>query len=69
MNGELAPYNRKLNDISDAISQKITESFEAMRTKNEGKALDLLEEVDTLNKQEEGIVKSAHDKLPEKFKP
>ncbi len=69
MNGELAPYNRKLNDIADAISQKITESFEAMRTKNEGKALDLLKKVDNLNKQAEGIVKSAHDKLPEKFKP
>ena len=69
MNGELAPYNRKLNDIADAISQKITESFEAMRNKNEGKALDLLNEVDALNKQAEGIVKSAHDKLPAKFKP
>ena len=69
MNGELAPYNRKLNDISDAISQKITESFQAMDAKEENKALKLLEEVDTLNKQAEGIVKSAHDKLPEKFKP
>ena len=69
MNGELARYNRKLNDIADAISQKITESFEAMKIKNEGKALDLLKEVDNLNEQAESIVKSAHDKLPEKFKP
>jgi hypothetical protein len=69
MNGELAPYNRKLNDIADAISQKITQSFEMMRSKNEGKALDLLKEVDNLNEQAESIVKSAHDKLPEKFKP
>jgi hypothetical protein len=69
MNGQLAPYNRQLNDIADTISQKITESFEAMRVQNEGKALDLLNEVDTLNTQAEGIVKNAHDTLPEKFKP
>jgi hypothetical protein len=69
MNGELARYNRKLNDIADAISQKITQSFEMMKIKNEGKALDLLKEVDNLNEQAESIVKSAHDKLPEKFKP
>jgi len=69
MNGQLAPYNRKLNDIADTISQKITESFQAMDAKQENKALKLLEEVDTLNTQAEGIVKNAHDTLPEKFKP
>ena len=69
MNGQLAPYNRQLNDIADTISEKITESFKAMDAKEENKALKLLEEVDTLNNQAEGIVKSAHDKLPEKFKP
>jgi len=69
MNSELSPYNTKLNDIADAISKKITESFQAMDAKQENKALKLLEEVDILNTQAEGIVKSAHDKLPEKFKP
>ena len=64
MNGQLAPYNRQLNDIADTISQKITESFEAMRVQNEGKALDLLNEVDTLNKhKQKELLKNAHDKL------
>ena len=69
MNSTLSPYNKKLNDIADAISQKITESFQAMDAKEENKAIKLLEEVDTLNKQAEGIVKSAQKNLPPEFKP
>ena len=69
MNSKLSPYNKKLNDIADAISQKITESFQAMNAKNESKALKLLKEVDVLNNQAEQIVKKAQKTLPDNFKP
>ena len=69
MNSTLSPYNKKLNDIADAISQKITESFQAMNAKNESRALKLLKEVDVLNNQAEQIVKKAQETLPDKFKP
>ena len=69
MNSTLSPYNKKLNDIADSISEKITESFQAMNAKDESKALKILKEVDVLNNQAEEIVKSAQKNLPDKFKP
>ena len=69
MNSKLSPYNKKLNDIADAISEKITESFQAMNAKDESRALKILKEVDVLNNQAEEIVKSAQKNLPPEFKP
>ena len=69
MNSKLSPYNKKLNNIADEISDTITASFKAMETKNEGEALNLLKKVDTLNKEAENLVSEAVEKLPKKYKP
>ena len=69
MNSKLSPYNKKLNNIADEISNTITASFKAMEAKNEGEALDLLKKVDVLNKEAEGIIDNAVETLPKKYKP
>jgi len=69
MNSKLSPYNKKLNNIADEISDTITASFKAMENKNEGEALDLLKKVDVLNKEAESIVNEAVETLPKKYKP
>ena len=69
MNSKLSPYNKKLNNIADEISDTITASFKAMEAKNEGEALDLLKKVDVLNKEAESIVGEAAETLPKKYKP
>ena len=68
MNSRLSPYNKKLNDIADGISEKITQSFKAMEAKEEWKAKDLLKEVDELNNNAEQIVKKAIKELPSEYK-
>ena len=68
MNSKLAPYNKPLNAIADAISDNITYSFEAMQLKQEGKALDYLKRVDELNNNAESIVKKAVKDLPKEYK-
>ena len=68
MNSKIAPYNKPLNAIADAISDNITYSFEAMQLKQEGKALDYLKRVDELNNNAESIVKKAVKDLPKEYK-
>jgi len=68
MNSKIAPYNKPLNAIADAISDNITYSFEAMQSKQEGKALDYLKRVDELNNNAESIVKKAVKDLPKEYK-
>ena len=69
MNSKLSPYNKKLNNIADEISDTITASFKAMENQKEGEALDLLKKVDVLNKEAESIVSEAVETLPKKYKP
>jgi len=69
MNSRLAPYNKKLNDIADAISTNITASFDALNSQREGDSLKYLKRVDELNDQAEQLVKKATKELPKEFKP
>ena len=57
MNAKLSPYNKNLNNISDAISTLINE-----QPKN------YLKRIDKLNDQAEGIVKKAVKELPKEYK-
>ena len=56
MNSTLAPYNTKLNDIADAISNNLN-------TQQPG----YLERIDELNKNAEQIIESAKTRLPKKY--
>ena len=56
MNSELAPYNTKLNDIADAISNQLN-----------SQAPGYLDRVDELNKNAEEIIESVKIRLPKKF--
>jgi hypothetical protein len=57
MNAKLSPYNKNLNNISDAISTLINEQPK-----------DYLKRIDKLNDQAEGIVKKAVKELPKEYK-
>mgnify|MGYP007135080818 CR=1 FL=1 len=57
MNMRLAPYNKKLNNIADNISDLIADQPEGY-----------LKKIETLNTQAEGIVKNATKQLPKEYK-
>jgi hypothetical protein len=57
MNIKLAPYNKKLNNIADNISDLIADQPEGY-----------LKKIETLNTQAEGIVKNATKQLPKEYK-
>ena len=57
MNRTLAPYNRKLNNIADNISDLINAQSDGY-----------LKKIETLNNQAEGIVKNATKQLPNEYK-
>ena len=57
MNRTLAPYNKKLNNIADNISDLIADQPEGY-----------LKKIETLNTQAEGIVKNATKQLPKEYK-
>ncbi len=58
MNKKLSPYNKRLNDISDAIT-----------TVYNNQEPGYLQKIENLNKSAEGLVKEATEKLPNKYKP
>ena len=58
MNSKLAPYNKKLNDIADAISNNFN-------TQPQG----YLKRIDELNNNAEQIVAKTTKELPKKFQP
>jgi len=58
MNSKLAPYNKKLNDISDAISNNFNNQSQGY-----------LKRIDELNNNAEQIVAKATKELPKKFQP
>ena len=66
MNSKLSPYNTKLNDIADAISNNISKAF---ATKSEGGSLEFMKRIDELNDQAEKLVAKATKELPKKFQP
>ena len=66
MNSKLAPYNTKLNDIADAISDNISKAF---TTRSEGGSFEFMKRIDELNDQAEKLVVKATKELPKKFQP
>ena len=56
MNSKLAPYNTKLNDIADAISNQLNSQEPGY-----------LDRIDELNKNAEQIIESVKVKLPKKY--
>jgi len=58
MNSKLAPYNKKLNDIADAISNNFNNQSQGY-----------LKRIDELNNNAEQIVAKATKELPKKFQP
>jgi len=66
MNSKLSPYNTKLNDIADAISDNISKAF---ATKSEGGSSEFMKRIDELNDQAEKLVAKATKELPKKFQP
>ena len=66
MNSKLAPYNTKLNDIADAISDNISKAF---TTRSEGGSFEFMKRIDELNDQAEKLVAKATKELPKKFQP
>ena len=66
MNSKLAPYNTKLNDIADAISDNISKAF---TTRSEGGSFEFMKRIDQLNDQAEKLVAKATKELPKKFQP
>ena len=57
MNIKLAPYNKKLNNIADEISDLINAQSDGY-----------LKKIETLNTQAEGVVKNATKQLPNEYK-
>ena len=57
MNSKLAPYNKKLNDIADAISNNLNNQQPGY-----------LKRVDQLNKQAEQIIDKTKKELPKKYR-
>ena len=66
MNSKIAPYNTKLNDIADAISDNISKAF---TTRSEGGSFEFMKRIDQLNDQAEKLVAKATKELPKKFQP
>jgi len=66
MNSKIAPYNTKLNDIADAISDNISKAF---TTRSEGGSFEFMKRIDELNDQAEKLVAKATKELPKKFQP
>jgi hypothetical protein len=58
MNSKLAPYNKKLNDIADGISNNFNEQPDGY-----------LKRIDELNNNAEQIIAKATKELPKKFQP
>ena len=58
MNKKLSPYNKRLNDIADAIT-----------TVYNNQEPGYLQKIENLNRSAEGLVKEATEKLPNKYKP
>jgi hypothetical protein len=58
MNSKLAPYNKKLNDIADSISNNFNNQSQGY-----------LKRIDELNNNAEQIVAKATKELPKKFQP
>ena len=58
-------YNKDLNNIADEITKNNRLALEAMNAKEENKAFKLMQKVEALNNQAEGIVKRAIKDLPE----
>jgi predicted transcriptional regulator len=66
MNSKLAPYNTKLNDIADGISNNISKAY---TTRSEGGSFEFMKRIDELNDQAEKLVAKATKELPKKFQP
>jgi hypothetical protein len=66
MNSKLSPYNTKLNDIADAISDNISKAY---TTRSEGGSFKFMKRIDELNDQAEKLVAKATKELPKKFQP
>jgi len=61
-------YNKDLNNIADEITKNNRLALEAMNAKEENKAFKLMQKVEALNNQAEGIVKRAIKDLPDPYK-
>ena len=66
MNSRLSPYNTKLNNIADEISDNISKAY---KTAFEGGSSPYLKKVDELNKEAENVIKLVTEKLPKKYQP
>ena len=66
MNSKLSPFNTRLNNIADEISDNISKAY---KTSFEGGSSPYLKKVDELNKQAENIIKVVTEKLPKKYQP
>ena len=66
MNSRLSPYNTKLNNIADEISDNISKAY---TTRSEGGSFSYLKKVDELNKEAENVVARVAEKLPKKYLP
>ena len=66
MNSRLSPYNTKLNNIADEISDNISKAY---TTRSEGGSFSYLKKVDELNKEAENVIARVAEKLPKKYLP
>ena len=66
MNSRLSPYNTRLNNIADEISDNISKAY---KTASEGGSSPYLKKVDELNKEAEQVIATVAEKLPKKYQP
>ena len=66
MNSKLSPFNTRLNNIADEISDNVSKAY---KTGSEGGSFPYLKKVDELNKQAENIIAVVAEKLPKKYQP
>ena len=66
MNSRLSPFNTKLNNIADKISDNISKAY---TTRSEGGSFSYLKKVDELNKEAENVIARVAEKLPKKYLP
>ena len=66
MNSKLSPFNTRLNNIADEISDNVSKAY---KTGSEGGSFPYLKKVDELNKQAENIIALVAEKLPKKYQP
>ena len=66
MNSRLSPFNTRLNNLADEISDNISKAY---KTASEGGSFPYLKKVDELNKQAENVIKVVTEKLPKKYQP